>query len=109
MAYLRKDDSVIVLSGNSKGLKGPILKMNGQKVVVQGVNVRKRHMKPTQQSPKGSVIQVERPIDISNVALEVEGRPVRLRSRLTTEGSKEVYYKEGDKLVVLRTVRKGDK
>ena len=43
MAYLRKDDSVLVLSGNSKGLKGPILKTNGKKVVVQGVNVRKRH------------------------------------------------------------------
>jgi len=109
MAYLRKDDSVIVLTGNSKGLKGPILKMVGNKVVVQGVNIRKRHMKPTQTSPKGSVIQVERPIDISNVALEVEGKPVRLKARMTVEGAKEVYYKEGDKLVVFRTVRKGDK
>jgi len=109
MTYLRKDDSVIVLTGNSKGLKGPVLKVIGNRVVIQGVNVRKRHVKPTQQNPKGSVIQVERPIDISNVALEVEGKPVRLKSRVSNDGSKEVYYSQGDKQVVLRTIRKGDK
>ena len=82
--------------------------MNGHKVVVQGVNVRKRHMKPTQQSPKGicdSGGKTHR--YFVTLHLEVEGKPVRLKSRLTIEGAKEVYYKEGDKLVVFRTVRRG--
>jgi large subunit ribosomal protein L24 len=107
MSYLKKDDPVIVLSGNNKGLKGQILRVLGDKVIVQGVNVRKRHVKPTQQNPKGSIVQVEKPINASNVALEVGGTPVRLRTRRTDTGAKEIYYKEGDKEVVYRTLKKG--
>ena len=73
MKRLKKDDKVIVRSGNNKGMTGNIMRLMGDKVVVQGINIRKKHMKPTQQSPKGSIISVERPIHASNVALCVDG------------------------------------
>ena len=107
MSYLKKDDPVIVLSGNNRGMKGQVLRVIGDKIVVQGINVKKKHVKPTKENPKGSVLSVERPIHISNVALEVGGRPRRLRVRTTESGDKEACYKDGDTMVVYRTLKKG--
>ncbi|WP_423931739.1 50S ribosomal protein L24 [Chlorobium sp.] len=67
--HVRKDDNVVVISGNDKGKAGKILKVYPQKcrVIVEGVNIRKRHMKPTQSHPQGSIIEREFPIHASNV------------------------------------------
>ncbi len=68
---LKKGDNVIVISGADKGKTGKIQrcypKLN--KVVVEGVNVHKKHKKPTQNVPEGSVVDIYVPIDASNVAL----------------------------------------
>lgn len=67
--HVKKDDNVLVISGNSKGKSGKILKVYPQKcrVIVEGVNIRKRHMKPTQSRPQGSIVEREFPIHASNV------------------------------------------
>ncbi|MBN1280005.1 MAG: 50S ribosomal protein L24 [Chlorobium sp.] len=67
--HVRKDDSVVVISGNDKGKAGKVLKVYPQKcrVIVEGVNIRKRHMKPTQTQPQGAIIEREFPIHASNV------------------------------------------
>lgn len=66
-----KGDKVIVIAGKDKGKTGVVQavypKVN--KVVVEGVNVHKKHKKPTQQSPEGSVVEMYVPIDASNVAI----------------------------------------
>lgn len=66
---LKKGDKVIVISGKDKGKVGVIQraypKLN--KIVVEGVNVRKKHQKPTQQNPEGSIVEIYAPIDASNV------------------------------------------
>lgn len=66
---LKKGDKVIVISGKDKGKVGDIQraypKLN--KVVVEGVNIRKKHQKPTQQNPEGSIVEIYAPIDASNV------------------------------------------
>jgi large subunit ribosomal protein L24 len=67
----RKDDEVYVLSGNSRGMTGKILRKLGDKVIVQGVNLRKKHVKPTRDQ-KGGIVTIERPIHISNVKLTRE-------------------------------------
>ena len=66
---LKKGDKVIVISGKDKGKVGVIQKAYPRlnKVVVEGVAVRKKHQKPTQQNPKGTIVEVYAPIDASNV------------------------------------------
>ena len=67
--HVKKNDSVVVISGNDKGKAGKVLRVFPQKgrVIVEGVNIRKRHMRPTQTSPQGSIIEREFPIHASNV------------------------------------------
>lgn len=66
-----KGDKVVVIAGKDKGKEGIVQavypKLN--KVVVEGVNVHKKHKKPTQQNPEGSVVEMYVPIDASNVAI----------------------------------------
>ena len=67
---LRRGDPVIVIYGKDKGKIGTIQKAfpKTHKVIVDGVNVRKKHQKPTQQNPSGSIIEIFAPLDVSNVA-----------------------------------------
>ncbi len=68
---LKKNDRVRVISGNHKGKEGKILKVYREKsrVIVEGVNIIKRHTRPTQKNPQGGISQREAPIHISNVML----------------------------------------
>ena len=68
---IRKDDTVIVLSGKDKGKKGKVLSANpkAEKVVVEGVNVATKHQKPMKQGQDGGIIKVETPIYVSKVQL----------------------------------------
>ncbi len=68
---LKKDDNVVVISGNFKGKTGKILKVFPKKhrVIVEGVNLRKRHTKASQQNPQGGIIEKESPIDASNIMI----------------------------------------
>jgi large subunit ribosomal protein L24 len=68
---LIKGDKVIVIAGADKGKTGTIQKVfpKTNKVIVDNVNVRKKHKKPTQQTPEGSIIEIFAPIDASNVML----------------------------------------
>ncbi|NHQ59448.1 50S ribosomal protein L24 [Chlorobium sp. BLA1] len=67
--HVRKNDTVVVISGNDKGKSGKILKVYPLKtrVIVEGVNIRKRHTRPTQSNPQGAIIEREFPIHASNV------------------------------------------
>jgi large subunit ribosomal protein L24 len=66
---VRKNDQVLVLSGNYKGKKGKVLKVFPEqgRVIVEGVNFIKRHSRPTQQNPQGGIVEKEAPIHVSNV------------------------------------------
>ena len=93
-------DKVVVISGNDKGKTGTIQKVYPKlnKVVVENVNVRKKHKKPSQQNPEGSIVEVYAPIDASNVMLvdpntkkptrighkEVKGKKVRYAKKSGT-------------------------
>lgn len=71
LTRLKKNDKVRVISGNHKGKEGKILKIfrDKNRVIVEGVNIIKRHTKPTQKSPQGGISQREAPIHISNIML----------------------------------------
>jgi large subunit ribosomal protein L24 len=83
---IRKEDSVIVIAGNFKGSTGKVLKVfpKENRVIVEGVNIRKRHSKPTQQNPQGGIIEKEAPINVSNVMLldPKTGEATRLGSKI---------------------------
>jgi len=69
---LRKGDKVIVIAGRDKGKSGIIQKVDPKtnRVVVENVNIRKKHIKPTQQNPDGGIIEIYAPFDASNVMIE---------------------------------------
>ena len=89
---IRKDDEVIVLTGRDKGKRGAVLRIitKTDRVLVQGVNVAKRHVKPTQTEPQGGIVEREAPIHISNVALidPESDRPTRVRYKNLVDGRK---------------------
>lgn len=68
---IRKNDNVVILAGNAKGKTGKILKVFPEvnRVIVEGVNIRKRHTKPSQKNQQGGIIEKEAPINVSNVAI----------------------------------------
>ena len=67
--HIRKGDMVIVTAGNDKDAVGEVLRVfpDKDRVIVQGVNVRTKHLKPTQARPQGGLLRRESPIHISNV------------------------------------------
>ncbi len=88
--HIRTGDTVMVTAGNDKGAVGEILRVLTKKdrVVVKGVNVRSKNIKPTQANPNGGVIKQEMPIHMSNVSPMVDGKPARLRFETKKDGSK---------------------
>ena len=66
---LKTGDKVVVIAGASKGKEGKITKVLDDKVVVEGVNVCKKHLKPKNNNGTGEIVEVERPIHKSNVML----------------------------------------
>ena len=88
--HIRTGDTVMVTAGNDKGAVGEILRVliKKDRVVVKGVNVRSKNIKPSQTNPKGGVIKQEMPIHMSNVSPVVEGKPARLRFETQKDGAK---------------------
>lgn len=72
-ARIKKGDQVVVLAGKYRGRAGRVLRVDPKKnrIVVEGVNVIKRHTRPTQRNPKGGILEKEASIHISNVKLKI--------------------------------------
>jgi large subunit ribosomal protein L24 len=66
---VRKSDNVLVIAGNYVGKNGKVLKVFREKarVIVEGVNIIKRHTRPSQKNPQGGIVQKEAPVHVSNV------------------------------------------
>ena len=64
---LKKGDKVVVIAGSSKGKEGKITKVLDDKVIVEGVNVCKKHLKPKNNNGTGEIVETEAPIHVSNV------------------------------------------
>ena len=90
---LRKGDRVRVMRGNERGKDGTILRVDREKnrVWVEGVNLRKRHMRPTAVNPEGGIITFEGPMSASNVMLldPASGEPTRVRVKKNDDGTKD--------------------
>ena len=103
---IKKGDRVYVIAGNNKGLVGTVLSRTEERITIQGVNVKKKHAKKGPNN-QGGIIQIERPIHISNVTLCMdEEKPRKVRVGYDKEGKRLLIYKEGDADVTYRPVRK---
>jgi large subunit ribosomal protein L24 len=92
MARIRKGDMVEIIAGNDKGAHGRVLRLINDKnrVVVEGVNLRWKHMRKSQQQPQGGRVRREMPIHMSNVMLYDESAGARTRIGFQGEGAKKV-------------------
>ena len=94
MTRLKKGDSVVVIAGVDRGKTGRILRMEGKsgRVIVEGVNLKWKHVRKSQNNPQGGRTQREHPVQISNVAFRdaASGKGVRLGARL--ENGKKVRF-----------------
>lgn len=104
---VRKGDTVIAISGNNRGQSGVVMSCSGDKVLVQGLNVRKKHVKPSQQNQKGGIIDLEKPIHISNLKVcAADQQPVKLKVRITKKGERELVYNQDGKDILHRSIKK---
>src|SRR5436853_7907244 len=90
MAHVRKGDLVVVMKGKDRGKRGKVLRVIGQRVIVEKVNMIKRHSKPTQKNPQGGIVDKEGTIAIANVLLwdDKAGRGTRTKNQIEKDGSK---------------------
>lgn len=98
---LKKGDTVVVLSGKEKGKTGTITQVHPQenKVTVEGINIVKRHLKPTRVNPQGGIIDVTKPIWVSKVAIvePTSKKPSRIGYNLGKDGKKVRVFKKSGK------------
>jgi len=108
--HVKKDESVIVISGDDKGKKGKILAVYPKKgtVLVEGVNMRTKHVKPKNAQQQGGIIKQESPINASKVMVICKScdEPTRIARRLSVNGDREKVCKKCGALInTLREVK----
>jgi large subunit ribosomal protein L24 len=101
IAHVRKGDTVVVVAGKERGKRGRVLRVIPEKsrVVVERVNMIKKHQRPTQKLRQGGIIEREGPIHLSNVMLvdPTSDKPTRIGMRALTDGKKvRVARKSGE-------------
>ena len=101
---IKRGDRVVVMAGRDKGKKGEVLRVLRQdrRALVSGVNMIKRHTRPSTGDP-GGIVQREAPIHISNLALEdpKDGQPTRVGFRFLDDGRKVRYAKRSGEVIDL--------
>jgi large subunit ribosomal protein L24 len=104
MRRIRKDDEVVVITGKDKGRRGKVMRVveSGQRVIVAGVNLIKRHTKPNPaRNIAGGIVEREAAIHISNVMLfnPVTRKGDRVGFRVLEDGRKVRYFKSNNEVV----------
>ena len=96
--HLRVDDTVEVMAGDDRGVRGRVLSVDREtgKVIVEGVNRVYKHVRRSQKNPQGGRLSKEMPVQMSNVLLVCTscGSASRTGARYTDDGSKERYCKK---------------
>lgn len=87
---LKKGDKVVVIAGSNKGKEGTITKVLDEKVIIEGVNLRKKHLKPKNNNGTGEIIEQEAPIHASNVMIidPKTKKPTKIKEVVDEKGKK---------------------
>jgi large subunit ribosomal protein L24 len=100
---IKKDDTVLIISGKYKGKTGKVLRSFPKKdqVLVEGVNLRKKHQKPKKQGQKGQTVEIPVPLNVSNVQMICPKCKKATRVGYRTEGGKKYRIcKKCDKALI---------
>jgi large subunit ribosomal protein L24 len=104
---LQKGDNVVVITGRDKGKTGKVLSVipKESKVVVEGINIAKRHTKPSNKVPRGGILEITKPIDASKIMVldPASGKPARIGYIITKSGDKERIYRVSKNAVKPKT------
>ena len=107
--HIKKGDTVKVISGNDKGSTGRVLRVDPSKgrVVVQGLNIARKHVRPSQKNPQGGRITKEKPIHISNVLpVNPKGSGAgRVRYQTKADGSKKRVAADGAEIGTVKRAK----
>src|SRR4030065_2110670 len=102
--WIKKGDKILIVTGNDKGRSGAVLRRIGDKIVVQGINIHKKHVKRQAKVQTPSIIEIEMPVHVSNVCLcDEDGKAICLKVKQTKK-EKELVYLKGEKEVSFRTI-----
>jgi len=97
-SHIKKGDTVIVITGESKGQKGRVLEVNRDKnkAIVEGVNMVSKHTKPNAKAPQGGILRKEAPVHVSNLMLvdPTSGKPTRVGRKLNDKNKLVRYSKK---------------
>jgi len=89
---IKKNDTVLVVAGKEKGKKGRVISVEPKedKILIERINIIKRHMKPSKKYSQGGIIEKEAPLHISNVMLVCSkcGKPTRIGNTVLSDGKK---------------------
>ncbi len=100
--HIKSGDKVIIISGKDKGKEGVVTTAmpSKNKVVVEGVNVVKKHVRPSQMNPDGGIVEFEAPIQASNVMIKdpKTGKPTRVGIKLV-DGKKVRFAKKSGEII----------
>jgi len=98
--HIKKGDTVVVISGDHKGKQGVVLSVDREKnrAKVEGLNLIKKHTKPSAKNPQGGIVEEEGGIHVSNLMLMVGGKATRIGRK--KEGDKTVRYSKKSKEVI---------
>ena len=98
---LKKNDTVQVMTGKYKGQQGRVIKVltNKNRVIVEGINMIKKHERPTQENPQGGIMQKEASINYSNVLYVENGSPVKIGYKILDNGSKVRFSKKTNNIL----------
>jgi large subunit ribosomal protein L24 len=103
MKKIRKGDQVVVMSGRDKGRRGAVVRVfPDNRVLVEAVNMVKRHTKPNPQAGKqGGIVEKEMPLDVSKVAIWNPGekKPDRIGFKTLTDGKKVRFFKSNGEMI----------
>ncbi|MGE0724837.1 MAG: 50S ribosomal protein L24 [Alphaproteobacteria bacterium] len=99
--HVRKGDQVMVTSGDHKGKVGEVMRVinKDQTVLVKGINLRTKHLKPGPKAPQGGIITREQPLPLCKVSPVVDGKPTRVRFETKPDGSKVRVAARGGKVL----------
>jgi large subunit ribosomal protein L24 len=107
--HIKKNDMVEIIAGDHKGAKGRVLRVipEKNKVVVQGHNTVKKHVRPSRKNPQGGRINVEQPIHISNVLPlnPKASKSSRVRYKVSEDGTKKRVSIDGAEISVVKKVK----
>lgn len=100
---VKKGDKVVVIAGKDKGTSGRVERVmsDENRVVVEGVNIKKRHQRARRRGEKGEIIELASPIDVSNVMIEdpKTKKPTRVGYRVNDDGTKVRYAKKSGEVL----------